>query len=256
MATTRLSQILAVLPDAKNRAKKSLEGVLHTFNSTQTSRMAGIQRTYKPKDDEGDKLPAEQTQVQLRVPELLDGLQESLADLLNLEFTSVKANTSAVATVKLDGQPDAILVDVPVTYLIFLEKQLTDLRKVVSLVPTLDPAETWSYNNDAVAFATVPTETTRTKKVPRNHEKAPATDKHPAQVEMFYEDVIVGYWATVKTSGAIRASVKVELIQRIDTLRRAVKAARSEGNTLVVEQERTLGRRIFGYLFDPLTDLR
>lgn len=257
MASTRLSQILAVLPDAKNRAKKALEGVQHVFNAnSQASRMAGIQRTYRPKDDEGDRLPPESTLVQLRVPELLTQLQEAVGDMLNLEYTSDVANTQARATVHLDGRDTPFLTDIPVTYLIFLEKQLTDLRTVVGLIPTLDPAEEWSYDDNAVAFATNPTETTRTKKVPRNHVKAEATDRHPAQVEMYYEDIVVGYWSTVKFSGALPGSVKVEMIRRIDTLRRAVQAARSEGNTLIVEQDRSMGRRIFDYLFEPIDALR
>lgn len=41
--------------------------------------------------------------------------------------------------------------------------------------------------------------------VPRNHVKAEATDKHPAQVEVYHEDVPVGYWTTVKFSGALPA---------------------------------------------------
>ena len=48
-------------------------------------------------------------------------------------------------------------------------------------------------------------QTLRTKKVPRNHVKAEATEKHPAQVEVYYEDVAVGYWTTVKFSGALPA---------------------------------------------------
>jgi hypothetical protein len=33
--------------------------------------------------------------------------------------------------------------------------------------------------------------------------KAEATEKHPAQVEVYHEDVVVGQWKTVKFSGAL-----------------------------------------------------
>lgn len=70
--------------------------------------------------------------------------------------------------------------------------------------------------------------TVRTKKVPRNHVKAEATDKHPAQVDVYYEDVPVGYWTTVKFSGALPARRVNELLDRVEKLQQAVKFAREE----------------------------
>ena len=54
------------------------------------------------------------------------------------------------------------------------------------------------------SWKTEPVQTYRTKRVPRNHVKAEATEKHPAQVEVYYEDVTIGYWTTVKFSGSTR----------------------------------------------------
>ena len=64
----------------------------------------------------------------------------------------------------------------------------------------IDAAEAWSFNDSADCWSTEPVRTLRTKKVPRNHVKAEATEKHPAQVEMYFEDVLVGNWTTVKYS--------------------------------------------------------
>ena len=60
--------------------------------------------------------------------------------------------------------------------------------------------------------------------------KAEATEKHPAQVEVYYEDVVVGHWRTVKFSGALPASRVKELLERVDKLQQAVKFAREEAN--------------------------
>jgi len=38
---------------------------------------------------------------------------------------------------------------VPATYLLFLEKQLTDLHTLVSKLPVLDASETWVFDQAA-----------------------------------------------------------------------------------------------------------
>src|SRR5439155_26486740 len=155
-------------------------------------------------------------------------------------------NCTARADVVLDGQP--LLTQVPVTYLLFLEKQLVDLHTFVRKLPVLDAADSWTYDASADCWATEPVQTGKTKKVPRNHVKAEASEKHPAQVEMYYEDVVVGHWKTVKFSGALPARRVNELLERVEKLQQAVKFAREEANGVdVTDQE--VGDRVFRYLF-------
>jgi hypothetical protein len=146
----------------------------------------------------------------------------------------------------VDGKP--LLRDVPVTYLLFLEKQLVDLHTFVKKLPVLDASETWALDPSADCFATEPVQTVKTKKVPRNHVKAEATDKHPAQVEVYHEDVVVGYWKTVKFSGALPAKRVNELLDRVERLQQAVKFAREEANNQAVEEQK-VGRTVLSYLF-------
>jgi hypothetical protein len=115
-------------------------------------------------------------------------------------------------------------------------------------LPTLDPSESWSWNEQQGAYATDPVKTTRTKKVLRNHVKAEATDRHPAQVEVYTEDVVVGYWTTTKFSGAVPASEVAELLERVGKLAEAVKRAREEANSITVTDSNP-GAAILGYLF-------
>ena len=109
-------------------------------------------------------------------------------------------------------------------------------------------AEAWAFNDSANCWATEATRTLRTKKVPRNHVKAEATEKHPAQVEMYFEDVLVGYWTTVKFSGALPQARISELKQRVVKLSEAVKLARESANSTVVTDHK-IGDRVFSYLF-------
>lgn len=97
-----------------------------------------------------------------------------------------------------------------------------------------DTAAAWAQDPSTDAWKTEPVRTLRTKKVPRNHVGAEATEKHPAQVEVYYEDVPIGYWTTVKLSGALPARRVRELTERVEKLQQAVKCAREEADAAEV----------------------
>lgn len=124
------------------------------------------------------------------------------------------------------------------------------MQTFVRKLPALDPAQSWEYNAAADAYATPPVQTTKTKKVYRNHVKAEATEKHPAQVDVYTEDVIIGYWRTTNYSGALPAARIKQLIERVEALLAAVKMAREEANAIEVEDVK-VGKKVFAYLFAP-----
>lgn len=240
----KLNQIIAVEKGVKQRSYEELTKAHHALEKN--TLLAGISRTYQPKDEEGDKLPPESTRVQVRAPQMIAETQTIMTELFDVTATKDWANCEAKADVMLDGE--ALLTDVPVTYLLFLEKQLVDLHTFVSKLPVLDQAESWTYDSAADAYATQPAETTRTKKIPRNHIKYEATKEHPAQVDVYTEDVIVGTWRTIKFSGALPAARVRELTERVEALQQAVKYAREEANSLEVDSV-SVGDALFGYLF-------
>jgi hypothetical protein len=241
---TRLNQIVAVEKGIKTRSFQELTEAHHALQKT--GLLSGISRTYRPKDEEGEQLPPEATKVQVKGEETIARTAEILTRLFDVTATKDWANCVAKANVVVDGQ--TILSDVPVAYLLFLEKQLVDILTFVRKLPTLDAAESWDYDASADCWATDAVQTVRTKKIPRNHVKAEATEKHPAQVEVYYEDVVVGYWKTVKFSGALAAKRINELVERVEKLQQAVKFAREEANHAEITQQKT-GEKVFGYLF-------
>lgn len=208
--------------------------------------LSGIARTYQPKDEEGEQLPPESTKVQVRSEDVLRHVSATLTRLFDV--TAIKDATNCVAKANVVVDKQTLLTDVPVSYLLFLEKQLTDLHAFIKKLPVLDAAETWNFNDSADCWSTEPVRTLRTKKVPRNHVKAEATEKDPAQVEVYYEDVTIGYWTTVKFSGALPAKRVSELLDRVEKLQHAVKFAREEANNAEAV-DRKVGDKIFGYLF-------
>ncbi|WP_246080419.1 hypothetical protein [Nonomuraea mesophila] len=239
-----LNQILAVEKGVKADVQRRVSDVHHTVQKAPL--LSGISRTYQPIDDEGEQLPPESTRVQVKVEDVVKDAADALTRLFDVTATKDVANCSAKADVVVDGR--VLLEDVPVTYLLFLEKQLVDLRTLISKLPTLDPSETWTLDANTDTWRTEPVKTTRTKKVPRNHVLAEATEHHPAQVQVFTEDVVVGYWTKVTFSGAVPQRRVNELLDRLTKLQDAVKYAREEANGIEVV-DRRIGDALFGYLF-------
>ncbi|RSN64537.1 MULTISPECIES: DUF7873 family protein [Actinomadura] len=241
---TKLNQIIAVEKGVKSKSVQDLAAAQQAVQKAPL--LSGISRTYQPKDEEGEQFPAESTRVQVKVDDVLRDVTGSLTRLFDVTATKDWANCDARADVTVDGT--TILRDVPVSYLLFLEKQLKELHGFVRRLPVLDAAETWVSDPSTDVWRTEPVRTVKTKKVPRNHVKAEATDKHPAQVEVYYEDVTIGHWTTVKFSGALPAKRVNELLGRIERLQDAVKFAREEANGTEVT-DRRVGEAVFGYLF-------
>ncbi|WP_329207139.1 hypothetical protein OG893_24585 [Streptomyces sp. NBC_01696] len=241
---TKLNQIIAVEKGVKSKSLQDITAAHHKVQKP--ALLAGISRTYQPKDEEGEQLPPESARVQIKAEEALRETSASLTRLFDVTATKDWANCSARADVVVDGR--TIVTEVPVSYLLFLEKQLTDLHTFVKKLPVLDASESWSLDPSTDLWKTDPVRTIRTKKVPRNHVKAEATDKHPAQVDVYYEDVPIGYWTTVKFSGALPARRVNELLERVEKLQHAVKFAREEANGAEVTDQR-VGDAVFGYLF-------
>jgi hypothetical protein len=238
----KLNQIVAIEKNVRSSAFEKLTQAHHVLQREPL--LTGIAREYTPRDDEGDRLPAEQKRVQVSAEQVLAEVAGTLAGLYDTVATKDEGNTKAKADIVVGG---AIIAEqLPISLLLWLEKQLTDLHTFIKKLPILDPADDWEESEPGI-YKTAPVQTTRTKKVPRNHVKAEATDKHPAQVETYFEDVLVGYWKAVKLSGAMPAPRVAELTRRVEQLQQAVKFAREQANSIEVERLR-VGKGIFDFL--------
>lgn len=241
---TKLSQIIAIEKGVKSKSYAELTQAHHDVQKQPL--LTGLSRTYQPKDEDGEQLPPESTRVQVKAEDVLRQIATGLTRLFDVTATKDWANCVAHADVVVEGT--TLLRDVPVSYLLFLEKQLADLNTFVKKLPILDGAESWTHDPSTDWFRTEAVRTLRTKKVPRNHVKAESTEKHPAQVEVYYEDVAIGYWTQTKFSGALPAQRVNELVERVEKVSQAVKFAREEANTFEVTDQR-VGDAVFGYLF-------
>lgn len=242
---TKLNQIIAVEKGVKNQSHTVETDLYHSLQKT--ALFAGLSRQYTPKDEDGDQLPPERVDVQIKSSDVLKKLTASLTRLIDITATKDAANTEAKADVVVDGE--VVAAAVPVTTLMFFEKELEKLEAFIGKFPQLDPASQWTYDPNRGVYAAAPVSTVRTKKVPRNHVLYPHTVEHPAQVQTFTEDVIVGSWEKIDFSGAMRADDITAIATRLDKLRTAVKFAREEANNIDVVDAH-YGANILNFLFE------
>ncbi len=239
----KLNQILAIEKGVKTRVYAE---VSELHKATQKpGLMNGFHKTYQRKDEDGESYPPEHQKVRYVFADVLKRIGRSLAELFDITATKDWANCSARADVIVDGK--TLLEAVPATYLLFLEKQLSDLHAFVGKMNELDPGEDWDADPSTGLFKTPPLQTHRTKKVQRPIVLYDATEHHPAQTQLITEDVVVGYWNTVKFSGGIPAPRKLEILERIEKLTKAVKFAREQANSSEAEKKH-LGKEVLDYL--------
>lgn len=246
---TTLAQINALLAGYKPRAVRDFTE-LHRL-AQPGAHLSGVVRTYQPLDDEGETLPPERGYPQVVVESLFPDVTTVLGRLFELQFTQDVGNTEARADIVVDGEP--LMRDVPVTFMLFLEKQLTDLRTFIGKLPVLDPARRWEVDESAATgfYRSEPTQTVRTKKVPKTFVKwEPPTPAYtqPAQVDVIAEDVSLGWWTTTALSGAVPAKRVREMTRRVNKLIEAVKLARETANSATVVSHDTPST-LFAYLF-------
>lgn len=242
----KLCQIIAIEKGIKSKATAELTSL---YKLAQKSELFnGVDRVYRKIQEDGEDLPAEKKKVQAESGHMLQMVKGVLAELFNVTARKDWTNSVAKADVKVDGE--TLISGVPVTYLLFLEKNLIDVRTFVNHLPVLDDAEDWTKDENSGLFKSEKVSTHRTKKVNKPLVLYPATDKHPAQTQLVTEDILVGYWDTIKQSGALAAPRKEELMKRVEKLLNAVKSAREEANT--AEENKgtpTTSEIVFGYLF-------
>lgn len=240
----KLGEVVATEKAARQRANRET-GVIYKLVQKAVV-FAGLSRTYKPIEDGGVQLPPEGNSVQERVEVMLGNFAAALTPALDLAATKDWANTNAHADVVVDGQ--TVLTGVPVSHLLFLEHQLQDIHTFTAALPVLDPAEHWTRNDQTGLWDSDAAETVRVERHENPVVLYPATKEHPAQVKLTTVEKPAGIWRIVKSSGALTAQRKGELLARVEKLQDAVKVAREQANQQEAPYQ-SVGAEIFSYLF-------
>ena len=242
----KLHQCIALVAARKARTRVLTEA----HHGLTEPAVTGLSRTYQPKDEEGDNLPPELKFPPRSVVKDIRTIVAPLVDYYDIVAMQEMSNCEASASVVVDGQK--IFDELPVTVLLFIERQLTDLHTFLKSLPVLPKDKSWTYDSARGCFVTEQIESVRTQKVPEVIVKYPATPEHPAQTELFAKDVTVGSWFTTHLSTAVRPEQVETWIRNIEKLQEAVKLAREEANeTDTVKCE--IGLTLFSQIFPDLS---
>ena len=242
----RIHEVLPVADSLKGQMAKVIADLGSTFKdkrhlfSEQVIQVNPFKETEKSSEER-------QSTLQSTVPQELKWVSETIAKAIDASMMVDNANTVAKANIELDGQ--VLAANVPATSLLELEKSITRVKELINLVPTLDPAKGYTpcADRDNV-FKARDVNKTRTKKEKQVLTLAPATDKHPAQVQVYDADVAVAKLIEQEFSGMVTPQAKADMLGRVEDLIRAIRSARARANNVEVPQTTKIGQVLLDYV--------
>lgn len=252
--STKLHELLAVESNLEGQAGKTRAELMKTF--TDKRHLFSEKRvTYKPLEEHAEPVVEQQSDIQSTVAEEVEWLSKILAKSWDAGHQIDMANTLAKADVVDEDTGSVILVDVPATSLLQLEKRVKEMHELIVSIPTLDPAKGFVQDPDKKAgiFKAREVLKFRTQKKFVPLVLAAATKEHPAQVKEGYEDKPVGTIQELEWSSLITPAMKADLLDRCDRLARAIKKARAKANEQEVDvHKEKVGKKLLDYVFTPL----
>lgn len=242
----KLHELVAIRKGIKTRTYAALSQ-LHKI-SQKAELYNGMTKEYHPIEEDGLKLPPASTIVQSFFEDILNQARTIATEAWDTEATQEWGNQQATATLTLGN---LTIENVPATFLLYMEKQLSDLYTFVEKLPTLDSDKIWLKDENSRTYVTDEVKTARTETVTSPVVVTEATDKHPAQWTNVNKIMTRGYWHTRNQSGAMPKPLKAKLLTRITTARDEVKRARSRANDTEVEKKQ-VASALFDYLFHDM----
>lgn len=228
----KLHEVLAVEGDLAKTWEKVVEEAMVTLGKKPERFLESVRTTAMK--DEKDR---DQDQVEIHpMAETVQGKLEYVGThtvrYLDVVYQKEHMNALAKADVELDGQ--VLVKEAPVMFLLALEGRLKKLMEMAQTIPTLAPSMSWiadgGFRLRGASKAVDPVSKSKTAKQLQHQVLVPATEQHPAQVEKWFSDAVVGKITEQIWSGMISPAEKSDLLGRIDSLMRAVKQARQRAN--------------------------
>lgn len=247
MSKPKLHEILAVEQDVEKVATNIIDEAKVTFTK-KANLFMGQLKTAEMFDNDAPTPAAEVIKLEETVPSKLKYVGKSVARWLDVVLQKEATNQQAVADLVVDGV--TLATAVPATFLLGLENKVKRLRDMYLHIPTLQPGIRWEpapSEGEDVFTAADPIERFITQKTTKSTVLYEATKEHPAQIDKWNEDVKVGRYIIRATSGMITPARKAEILDRLDKLGQAAKAARMRANSTEVLNA-NIGRTLVDYI--------
>lgn len=247
-----MHELLSVYDDQKGQATKTRTELAATFTNKPHLFRKKVQ-TFRPLAENAKDVVEIQADIQSSLSTEITWVGEFLARAMDSGYQIDLGNTHAKADLIVDGV--ALATNIPATFLLQLEKHLVNVRDLAITMPTLDPAQGFTLDSSAgkgiwKAREVIKNRTQKQKKV---LQLSPSTDKHPAQVQAYEEDVVIGNILEQEWSALTTPAIKSQVIANCDKLIQATKQARSRANSveLTVEKQ-NIGKSLLDFIFKPL----
>lgn len=229
----KLHELLAVEDTVVAASEKLIAETNDKFNKHSEFFTGAVRILRRLKDSPEDKA-IEQAQRRVKelptdVPDTLQYIFPYLEKALDLKLSKHLTNQKAVADIELDGT--VVAANVPVDFLLDLEKAIPKWRAMYATMPTLDPSRAWVPERKGVWKSKEPQTASQTEKIMYPVVMAEATDRHPAQIKEATKDIVVGTFEQTDFSGAATTQQKADVLALCDRLLTAVKQARMRANT-------------------------
>ena len=248
----QVHQILALMKDVKARSKNAIDEASSTFSSKK-DHFSGSLKTYEAfSDDDRDRPENESKNLVTTVDEKLGFISKFMVQGLHLMHGLEATNCHAKASLVLEDAEGVVIKTfpgIPVTALVQWEKQWTAIRVMAGEIPTLDPAQKWTKDDQLNGvYQSETTQRVRTKKMSKPITLHPGTDKHAPQVQLITDDVPVGNWTIRYNSGSYSPLQKSQLLERIDLVISAIKKARACANKQPVVQIEPVSKELVKFI--------
>ncbi len=244
----QLHELLAIEGDLKGEKDKVRDEALVTFSKKAGLFLGQLKKLEmfdeKRKNEEGEERHA----LSETVTKKLQYISKSFTRFWDVKVQKESANQEAKADVEIG---DTVLFkDLPVTFVLSMEEELRQLRKIYDAIPTLQPGIDWKKDDTLgsdVYKAAHSVEKSKTEKMLEHKVIVPATKEHPAQITTWHEDRPVGKYVTMSWSGMVSPVEKSKMLGKLDQVLRAFKKARQRANTQETTK-RQVGKQIFDFI--------
>lgn len=244
----KLHELLAITNNLATQATAIRADLENTF--AKKRHLFSEKRTvFTPKEEGAEARTESQSDIQSTVAKELQWVRGHLAKAWNADFQIDLANTEARADIVLENG-DTIAVAVPATSLLALAKRLAELLALAKQIPTLDPAKGFSL--DPARNGVYIAREVRKQRTQKSNEVVvlyPATIEHPAQTQLVPKDLPIGEIQEQEWSGEMTPKEKSDILDRIEILTRAVRAARSRANEATVDTGKVIAAPLLNFVF-------
>lgn len=249
---TKLYELLVVEPQLKTQAEVTRKELGNTFEKKRHL-FEEKRKTFTAADEGAQPVVEEQSDIQSTIVDELKWLFGIWGKAIDTSYKVASGNTMAKADVVLDDGT-TLLTGAPATALLELEKRASELQELISRIPTLDPAKGFQPDPDRGRgyYKARDVNKVRTRKVQKALVLYPATDKHPAQTQLVSVDEPAGRLLEQEWSSFITTSQKASMIERVETLRRAIKAALYRANDVEMASTQEAATKIFSFVLAAL----